>query len=553
MEADGSYRRGVELHRQGRPVEAVRAFFRALALAPDFVPALTDLAALMHQMGQTTLALACLRRALRRGPFRADDLVSLASMLHWSGRTAEALAAIERLLAVEPTHGRGLLDHAMLSLPVMASDIAEAERAVAQFDSRLARLCGPAAAGCLTTAWGQSLPFYAAYRQGNQRPRLQAYGRLVSSSMAACFPTPAGPPPPRSRRRLAIVSNHLRRHSIWDVLLHGLLIHIDRSRFEVVLLNTMALADGETERARGLCERFHSCLTFESAMEALAGERPDIIYYPEIGMDAVTARLAGLRLAPLQTAGWGHPLTSGLPEIDLFFSGEQMEGPDAQDHYSERLVRLPGTGAFTVMPPVAALPLDGPDWPGDPRRIDIALCQNPYKFDPAHDHLYAELAAALPDSRFWMLFEPSRLDLYRILHRRLQTAFQDRGQDLERRMAWRPWLPRPQFMTFLQRSSFALDCPGFSGYTTAWQALHCGLPLVTWEGPQMRQKMAAGLLREIGETDTIAQSATDYLAIAVRLAGEADKDRRRQRLRAAIGATDNRLEVVRAFEQAISL
>ena len=549
MDAERSYRQGLALHGQGRPVEAVRAFFRALALVPDFVPALVDLASLMHQMGQTPLALAWLRRGLRRGPIRADDLVSLASMLHWSGHTGEALAAVEHLLAVEPAHGRGLLDRVMLSLPVMAPDSAAAEHALATFDHRLGRLAGPAAAGCLNEVWGQSLPFYAAYRQGNQRPRLETYGRLVSASMAAG--TAGRRPPQRDRRRLAIVSNHFRRHSIWDVLLHGLLLHIDRSRFEVVLVNTMALADAETDRARGLCERYHRCLTFESGLETLAGEGPDIIYYPEIGMDAVTARLAGLRLAPLQAAGWGHPLTSGLPSIDLFFSGDQMEGPDAQDHYSERLVRLPGTGAFTVMPPVAAAPLDGPNWPGDPRQVHIALGQNPYKFDPAHDYLYAELAAALPDSLFWMLFEPSRIELYRSLHRRLQRVFQDRGLDIERRMAWRPWLPRPQFMTFLRRSSFTLDCPGFSGYTTAWQALHCGLPVVTWEGPQMRQKMAAGLLREIGEPDTIAQSAADYVEIAVRLAGEADKDRRRRRLQAAIGATDNRVEVVRAFETAL--
>ena len=39
---------------------------------------------------------------------------------------------------------------------------------------------------------------------------------------------------------------------------------------------------------------------------------------------------------------WGHPMTSGLPTIDAFLSADAMEPPDAQDHYSEELVRLPG-------------------------------------------------------------------------------------------------------------------------------------------------------------------------------------------------------------------
>lgn len=32
--------------------------------------------------------------------------------------------------------------------------------------------------------------------------------------------------------------------------------------------------------------------------------------------DAMTVRLASPRLAPLQLATWGHPLTTGLPTID---------------------------------------------------------------------------------------------------------------------------------------------------------------------------------------------------------------------------------------------
>ena len=39
-------------------------------------------------------------------------------------------------------------------------------------------------------------------------------------------------------------------------------------------------------------------------------------------------RLAALRLAPLQCAGWGHPVTSGHPTIDVFFSSAVMEPPD---------------------------------------------------------------------------------------------------------------------------------------------------------------------------------------------------------------------------------
>ena len=68
------------------------------------------------------------------------------------------------------------------------------------------------------------------------------------------------------------------------------------------------------------------------------------MFYPEVGMDPATCALAALRLAPLQIASWGHPVTTGLPTIDLFVSGELLEGPGAERHYHEKLIRLPGTG-----------------------------------------------------------------------------------------------------------------------------------------------------------------------------------------------------------------
>jgi CRISPR-associated protein Csy1 len=51
----------------------------------------------------------------------------------------------------------------------------------------------------------------------------------------------------------------------------------------------------------------------------------DVLVYPEVGMAAVTFALAASRLAPLQCAGWGHPVTTGLPTIDVFFSSACME------------------------------------------------------------------------------------------------------------------------------------------------------------------------------------------------------------------------------------
>jgi predicted O-linked N-acetylglucosamine transferase (SPINDLY family) len=118
-----------------------------------------------------------------------------------------------------------------------------------------------------------------------------------------------------------------------------------------------------------------------------------------------------------------------------------------------------------------------------------------------------------------------------------------------------PWLPHDQFADFLDEMDIYLDCPAFSGYTTAWQAIHRGLAVVTWEGDFLRQRLAAGLLRQIGKTDGIAVSREQYVQIAVRWAQDCRRSdlwaARREEMRRASPRADGNRAAVRSFEQAL--
>jgi protein O-GlcNAc transferase len=101
-----------------------------------------------------------------------------------------------------------------------------------------------------------------------------------------------------------------------------------------------------------------------------------------------------------------------------------------------------------------------------------------------------------------------------------------------------------------------LDCPAFSGYTTAWQAAHRGLPIVTLEGEFLRQRLAAGLLRQIGRSEGITQSPEQYVERAVRWSQEARDTpawaSQREMLRSAAGKADGNREAVSALQQVLA-
>jgi len=192
------------------------------------------------------------------------------------------------------------------------------------------------------------------------------------------------------------VSNHFHRHSVWDVILRGILVNLDRERFEVVLYNLGHIEDEETKLAKSLSDLWRdsrSVSGLDGWLKAVAADRPDAIFYPEIGMEHLTLRLASRRLARFSLPA-GTPITTGLPTIDLFFSGELIEPPEADSHYRERLVRLPGTGCCTSLSNLSRRTASVGCGPGKAPWCALCHCQRFFKFDPGYDALFADIAAA---------------------------------------------------------------------------------------------------------------------------------------------------------------
>ena len=77
----------------------------------------------------------------------------------------------------------------------------------------------------------------------------------------------------------------------------------------------------------------------------------DIAYFPDIGMNIESIFLANLRIAPIQITNYGHPVSTFGSEVDYWIGGQITEVEDRhREHYSERLVLIPGSGQLPVPP-----------------------------------------------------------------------------------------------------------------------------------------------------------------------------------------------------------
>src|SRR5262249_21369433 len=343
-----------------------------------------------------------LRRAIALAPRNLPAHRQLAWVLAESGRREEARAAYRPALEVFPDDPVLRFGATMAALPILAEDAAAAERARAEYAAGLADLetffarrraagLAPAQAREDAEAVGTAQPFFLAY-QGRDDKALQArYGRVVAATMAAAYPQwanapAAAPPGPDEPIGVAIVSGHWRGHSVLKMPVWGFVSLIDRRRFRLFGYHTSPHPDGETARVRRAFARFvQGPLPVERWCETIRADAPHVVIFPEIGMDPVTPRLAGLRLAPVQFGSWGHPSTSGFPTIDYFLSSELMEPPDAEAHYTERLVRLPNLGIAYVPPPIAASTVTRAALGLKPDAVAFWCCQHLPKYLPEFD------------------------------------------------------------------------------------------------------------------------------------------------------------------------
>jgi protein O-GlcNAc transferase len=321
--------------------------------------------------------------------------------------------------------------------------------------------------------------------------------------------------------RVGIVSQYFWKHSVWDALLKGWILQLDRSRISIHAFYLGTRHDEETVLAKAHAAYFRQGpLDLRQWVEAVMDEQLDVIIYPEVGMDPLTAQLAALRLAPVQVATWGHPETTGLATIDYYLSAELFEPPNAQEHYTEQLILLPHLGSSYTRASIAPIVPDLQSLGIDARAVLLVCPGVPFKYAPAYDRVLAEIASKL--GRCQLIFFTHRLShLSDKLRQRIAIAFGLSGLAADDFVTFIPWQDTARFFGLLERADVFLDTIGFSGFNTAMQAVECGIPIVTRESAFLRGRLASGILKRLGLSELIAQSEAEYVAVAVQLAQDA--------------------------------
>jgi protein O-GlcNAc transferase len=534
----------------GRAREAAR---KAVALKPQSSTALQALGAAQHGQGRLAEAIESYRQGAALAAPSAEMLLAYGNALLASGLNDEAIEQLQRVVALDSNNLSARWAIAIAHLkPVFKSEsdllksrelFADAMDQVGTWYRTSTGVVDP------FNAVGVSQPFYLAYQPYNNRDLLRRYGALCVSWMCT-LPTDdpdtstirsesVSSVPGDSKLRIGIAAAHMHEHSVWNAITRGWVHHFDRTKINLYLFQLDPTSDQETGDARRVAQYIEDRPTNLPAwVKAIKSQRLDVLIYPEIGMDPLTARLASLRLAPVQAASWGHPESTGLPTIDLYLSADAFEPDDADANYSEKLVRLPNLGVYVepLAPKISKPGLASLNLPNDE---PLLLCPgSPFKYTPAFDDVWVHIAASLK-KRFLrsssggrLVFFRSRSDsMDRMLETRLRAAFAKGAVDFDAHVSIIPTLERSRFFGLMQKSALMLDTLGFSGFNTALQAVECDLPVLAFEGGFMRGRLASGIMRQMGLPELVAVSKAEFVQKAISLAADPG---RRKKMRSTI-------------------
>lgn len=535
--AEAHHQLGLVLAAQGRLAEAVPCFRRVTQLQPHSATAHHNHGYALAQAGDDAGAVAAYRQALTLRPDYVLACLNLGNVLARLGDAYEARRWNERAARIAPS---GLARYmAATVLPVIPQSAEELQQARRRMHQELQSLVDQ---GTRIDPLHEPIypPFYLAYHGHNDRAIYELIGRLCRPAA----PVPARPASAGERIRVGFASEFFRDHTIgqqWQ----GIIARLSRESFEVTAFSFARNHDAVAEAIRKAADHYVELPPdLAAARQWVAGAGLDVLVYPDVGMNRESYALALSRLAPVQCVGWGHPVTSGLPTVDYFLSSELLETGAADEHYTERLVRLKTLGLYLDRPRLPWPPKTRADF-GLPEGKHLYGClQNLFKLQPDDDAVLAEILRRDPQGEL-VLIAGLHPQWEELLRRRFERSM---GDCLERVR----FVPRQTSADFLRLAALvdvSLDPLHFSGGRTSYEAVALGTPVVTLPSPYLRGRITLGVYLAIGVLDCVAESRQQYVELAVRLAGDAPyRAAVRQRLLARCDKLFECHEAVRELE-----
>lgn len=519
--------------------EAIYYYRKTLEVKPDCAEAYSNLGLAFQTQRKPDEAVDYFRKAIELNPGRPDSYDHMGFALRQQDRLDDAVScyrkAIELRTASLGSNGRGRILAGVLSeldrLPIIYTDVTDIKHfrdnftaclnKAAALVSRVENTLSGEERQILQTVLFRTSNFYLAYQQLNDRDLQVTYSTLATKIFAhemKEYLVASRAPRSDAKIRLGLISEFLGSHNgcFWS---YNWLANLPREDYEFFLYSLNGRNDEGTKRFAALGTYrwlpFRQN-TYQKSLQIVKEDNLDILLFTDVGMTSLSRIISLARLAPIQCAAWGHPITTGSPSMDYFLSSEFMEPEGADSHYCEQLIRLPNLGLDFDHPAVPSETPSRADF-GIPRnRVLYGSVQSLFKYLPQYDFVFPAIARRVPKAFFVFVGNPSDC-VTATFKERLTKAFDQSGLDFEKYVKILPLMPLSRFMQLLGVLDVNLDSIGWTGGITTVNSFAMNCPVVTLPGEFMRGRHSSAMLKMIGVEELIANSLDEYISLSARI------------------------------------
>ena len=313
--------------------------------------------------------------------------------------------------------------------------------------------------------------------------------------------------------KIGFISEFFNNHTI-EKLFKGLIFNLDDTLFDINIfyLNNEKGIDNEflEKEIIGKLNNFELPKSFKSKIDLILNQNLDIIFYPDIGMSSELYYLTFLRLATNQMTTWGHPETTGNPNIDFFISSKLLEVDyqEAKEHYSEKLILCDYLPMYLSKPNLKKIHDD------EIKSNNIYSCpQTLFKLHPDFDDVIFKILEKDQKAKIFFI-----KDKYEAFYKKILTRLKKKIGEIDR-INFVNQMGQIDYIHHCGRASVLLDPLYFGSGNSFHDSMIYGTPTVTMPRKYLKTKIVEGAYKQMKiESPPVVNNIEDYVSIAIEIA-----------------------------------
>ncbi len=246
---------------------------------------------------------------------------------------------------------------------------------------------------------------------------------------------------------------------------------------------------------------------FKKTYKALSKIKPDMIYYPSVGMSSTIIPLANMRIAPIQFLSMGHPASTFSQAMDYVIVNNDLR-PDPKC-FSEKIIHRRISSGYTPYPYWSR------DVLADRQQLDenflhVAIVS----FLPKNTHTFVQLCKRIAED-VDKVGKPVRFHFF---PNSISSELFGFRAEIKQQLEFANAHPRSNYTSYMQMlhsMDMVLSTFPFGNTNGTIDTLLAGVPMIALEGPEPHAKTDARLLRKVGAPpEMIASTVEEYYQTA---------------------------------------